>query len=61
MEQNHLPLSQRLAGDQRRAIGQGRDGALGQRRIGFGHHLRRHRHVPGHREAGMEGVLTVTS
>jgi hypothetical protein len=40
MEQHHLPLPHRLARDQRRAIGQRGNGAVGQVGVGLGQHLR---------------------
>ena len=45
------PLPRRCGGDQRRAVGERRPGALGQCRVGLGQHLAAHRHVGRHRHA----------
>ena len=45
MDQNHLPLPHRLAGDQRRAIGQRGNGPARQIGVGLGQHLRADGHI----------------
>ena len=50
MEQHHLPVAHRLAGDHRRAIGQCCDGAGGQLGVGLGQDLCGHRHLLRHHQ-----------
>ena len=49
MEQDDHALAARLRGDQRRAVGERRPGAIGERGVGLGQHLAAHGHVVRHR------------
>ena len=46
-----MPLPRRCRGDQRRAVGERRPGAVGELGVGLGQHLPRHGHVVRHRHA----------
>ena len=52
MEQDDHALAARLRGDQRRAVGERRPGAIGERGVGLGQHLAVHGHVGRHRHVG---------
>ena len=57
MKQHHLPRAFEPAGDQRRAVGQRGDHALGKLRVGLSHHLGRDTHVLGDGQAEKRRVL----
>ena len=60
MEQHQQPLAVALGGDQRRAVGERRPGAVGELRIGLGQHLAGDGDVVRHRHAGERAVARKT-
>ena len=60
VEQHEQPLAAALGGDQRRAVGERRPGAVGEQRIRLRQHLPRHGDVVGHRHAVERAVARET-
>ena len=56
MEQHQEPFAVALGGDQRRAVGERRPGAVGELRIGLRQHLAGDGDIVGHRHAGERAV-----